>query len=78
VATKSSTSVKDGDVREILPDQPGGIEAFCCVRGRHPDIDDHQLWLGIAHDLPQLVSIADLADYLELEPLQQAGQALAQ
>ena len=48
-----------------------------CV-GRHPDVDDHELGLVLAHELDQLVRVARLADDLEVGSLEQACEPLAE
>jgi hypothetical protein len=48
------------------------------MRGRHPNIDDHELGLVLAHEREELVRVAGLADDLEARPLEHARDALAQ
>jgi hypothetical protein len=48
------------------------------VRGRHPDVDDHELGLARAHEPEELVGVARLTDDLEAGPFEQAREAFAQ
>ena len=48
------------------------------MRGRHSNVDDHELGLVFAHELEELVCVTGLADDLEAGPLDQTGEAFAQ
>ena len=51
---------------------------FRRVRGRHPDVDDHQLRLVLAHKREKVIGVARLADDLEVRALEQAREPFAQ
>ena len=46
-------------------------------RGRHPDVDDHQLRFAITHEPEQLCAIGGLAHHVETRPVEQTGQTFA-
>ena len=48
------------------------------MRWRHPNIDDDDLGLVLTHELEELARIAGLTDDLEVRPLEQAREPLAQ
>jgi hypothetical protein len=47
------------------------------VSGRHPNVDDDELGLVLAHELEELDRVAGLADHLKTRPLEQARQPFA-
>ena len=63
---------EDAGLRKLLADRVRRLEPLGRVRGRHPDVDDHELGLVVAHELDQLVRVARLADDLEVGSLEQA------
>ena len=68
----------DRRVREFLADGRCGIQTFRRVRGRHPDVDDHELWTELADELDQLAPVPGLADDFEARALEKACQTLAE
>src|SRR6266511_5185628 len=69
---------EDAGLRKLVADRVGGLEPLGRVRGRHPNVDDHELWLMFAHELDQLVCVARLAGDLEVGSLEQAREPFAQ
>jgi len=69
---------EDADLREFFADRVRGIEPFGGVRRRHADVDDHQIRLVLSHELDQRVSVAGLADDLEVGSLEEAREPFAQ
>ena len=67
----------DGDVRKLLADRLGGFEALGRVRGRHANVDDHEVRPKLAHQLDQLGRVPGLTHHLETGTLEQAGETLA-
>ena len=67
----------DRRVRELLPDQPGGVESLAGVGRWHADVGDHEVRSHGPHQSDQLLTVAGLADNFESGALQQARQALA-
>jgi hypothetical protein len=45
------------DVRVLAADDQRGPDAFVGVRGRHPNIDDGQVWLVLSHRPEQLLGV---------------------
>ena len=67
----------DGRLGKLLAYRLGGFEALGCVRGRHADVDDHEIRPKLAHELEQLGGVARLTDDLEPGSREQAGETLA-
>jgi len=66
-----------GPIRRRVRTQrgPGGVEAFRCVSGRHPDVDDREVGTHLPDELDQLGGCAGFADDLEARAAQQARQS---
>ncbi len=45
---------------------------------RHPDVDDHELGLLLAHEIEELVRVSGLAYDLKVRPLEQAREPFAE
>ena len=69
---------QDADIRELLADGARGVETLGAVGRRHPDVGDHQLRGGLAHQRQQLRAVTGLPDDRETGAVQQAGQPLTQ
>ena len=69
---------EDAGFRKLLADRVRCLEPLGRMRRRHPNVDDHELRLVLAHELEQLVRVARLADDLEVGPLEQAREPFAQ
>src|SRR6185369_2108995 len=67
---------EDARLRELGPDNPRCLQALGRVARRHPDIDDSQVGLALAHQLDDLGGGARLAHELEAGVLQQARDPL--
>ena len=68
----------DAGLRELLADRVRRLEALGRVRRRHPNVDDHELGLVLAHELEKLSRVTSLTDDLETGPLEQAREAFTQ
>ena len=67
----------DGGIRKLLADRLGGFEALGRVRGRHANVDDHEVGPKLAHQVDQLGRVPGLTHDLETGTLEQAGETLA-
>ena len=67
----------DGGIRKLLADRFCGFEALGRVRGRHANIDDHEVGPKLAHQVDQLGRVPGLTHHLETGALEQAGETLA-
>ena len=67
----------DGGIRKLLADRLGGFEALGRVRGRHANVDDHEVRPKLAHQVDQLGRVPALTHHLETGTLEQAGETLA-
>ena len=64
---------QDRDVGQLLADNPGGVQAFGGVCGRHPDVHDDQIRPVIANQRQQLGRVSGPPDDLEAGFSQEAG-----
>ena len=53
------------DAGILLPDGAGRLEPFDGLRGRHPDVHEHQVGGELAHEGQQLTASPASADHLE-------------
>jgi hypothetical protein len=65
-------------VRKLVADRLCRYEPFRRVGGRHPNVDDDELGLVLAHELEELVRVAGLADHPKTRPLEHARDALTE
>src|SRR5262249_57793041 len=63
---------EDADLRELVANRMRGLEPLRRVGRGHPDVDDHEIRLAVAHELDQLVRVAGLSDDLKVRSLEQA------
>ena len=69
---------EDADLRELLADRVRRFEPLGGVRRGHPDVDDDEFGLVLAHELEELVRVSCLSDDLEAGALEQAREPFAE
>jgi hypothetical protein len=69
---------EDARLRKLVADRLCRYEPFRRVGGRHPNVDDDELGLVLAHELEELVRVAGLADHPKTRPLEHARDALTE
>ena len=69
---------EDGDTRMSTPDDMRGLEAFRCVSGRHPDVDNDHVGRLALNRREETIDVARLPDHLEPSRGQAGGECLAQ
>src|SRR6185312_2831954 len=67
----------DGGIWKLLADRLCSLEPLGRVRGRHANVDDHEVGPKLAHHLDQLGRVPALTLHLETGALEQAGETLA-
>ena len=67
-----------GGVRELLAGDARCLQAFGGMARRHPDVDNGQVRVVLAHQLHERGGIAGPAQDLEAGALQQARDSLAE
>jgi hypothetical protein len=55
---------QDGGIRQFLTDDPGRLQPFDRVRGRHPDVRHDQVGPGLPRHRQQLCAVSGLRDHL--------------
>jgi signal transduction histidine kinase len=65
----------DGGIRKLFADRLGSFETL--VRGRHANVDDHEVGPKLAHQVDQLGRVPGLTHNLETRTLEHAGETLA-
>ena len=69
---------QDGGIRQFLTDDPGRLQPFGRVRGRHPDVGHDQVGAGLPGQRQQLRAVGGLPGHLTAGALEQTGQALTE
>ena len=68
----------DGGVGKLLAYRLGSFETLARVRGRHADVDDHEVGPELTDQREQLRGVPGLTHHVETGTLEQAGEALTQ
>jgi len=69
---------QDGGLGKFLADHPSRLQAFDGVRGRHPDVGDHEVGDVLPDEVGELGGVAGLAHHLVAGALEQARQPFAE
>jgi hypothetical protein len=69
---------QDPDLRELGADTSRRVEALQFLRGRHADVDDHQVGDQFADQTHECGRIARLSDHVEARAGQKTGDPFAQ